>query len=147
MFLFSSVLQIILLGISNGIKMNISDLPNEMILEILEKLPPREVVVNTSKTSLLWRNLYAQYTVRPKIQALAAQSRKFKRTIQDMGWTGTDDEPQLILSLYHTYEYFTSKPLKCPFLSILKYHSYFLQIPRFSLLGDWHRDWMIQILI
>ena len=89
--------------------MNINDLPVEMILEILEKLPPREVVVNTSKTCLLWRNLYAQYTVRPKIQALAAQSRKFKRTIQDMGWTGTDDEPQLILSIYHTYEYFTSK--------------------------------------
>ena len=101
--------------------MNINDLPNEMVLEILEKLPPREVVVNTSKTCLLWRNLYAQYTVRPKIQALAAQSRKFKRTIQDMGWTGTDDEPQLILSLYHTYEDFTSKshPLKCPFLPII----------------------------
>ena len=129
--------------------MNINDLPNEMILEILEKLPPREVVVNTSKTCLLWRNLYAQYTVRPKILALAAQSRKFKRTIQDMGWTGTDDEPQLILSLYHTYEDFTSKshPLKCPFLLIIKTNSYFLQIPRFSLLmklKEPQRSWRLK---
>ena len=104
--------------------MNINDLPDEMILEILEKLPLREVVVNTSKTCLSWRNLVAQHILAPKIQALAAKSSNFKWTIQDKakGWTGTvDDEPELIISLYHTYEYFSSKsqPLKCPFLPII----------------------------
>ena len=104
--------------------MNISDLPDEMILEILEKLPLREVVVNTSKTCLHWRNLVAQHILGPKIQALADKSSNFKRTIQGKTkrWTGTvEDEPELIISLYHTYEYFFSKslPLKCPFFPII----------------------------
>ena len=89
--------------------MNFNELPIEMILEVLEKINLPELVVNISKTCLLWRHLIAQYILRPKILTLASQSWKFKRTIQDMGWTGTGDEPELILSLYHTYEYFTSK--------------------------------------
>ena len=100
-----------ILGISyliNKMAMNINDLPNEMILEVLEKLTLRELVGNTSKTCLLWRNLIAQYTLRPKIQALASESRNFKRIIQDNDWTGTDDEPEQILSLYHTYASFSS---------------------------------------
>ena len=89
---------------------NIDDvLPNEMITEILEKIDLPEVVLNTSKTSPLWRNLIAQSILKPKILTLASQSWKFNSIIQAKGWTGTDDDTELILSLYHTYAFFSSK--------------------------------------
>ena len=90
---------------------NINDiLPNEMITEVLEKIDLPEVVLNTSKTSpALWRNLIAQSILKPKILTLASQSFKFNSIIQAKGWTGTDDDTELILSLYHTYAFFSSK--------------------------------------
>ena len=108
--------------------MNINDLPNEMILEILEKLSPSELV-NASKTCLRWRNLIASLlnTQSDQILQLASQSRKFKGIIQDKGWTGTDDEPELILSLYHhTYASFSSKSQHLKYLLLSIIHSFLL---------------------
>ena len=90
--------------------MNINEvLPNEMLTEILEMVDLPEVVLNTSKTSPLWRNLIAQSILKPKILTLASQSWKFNSIIQAKGWTGTDDDTELILSLYHTYASFSCK--------------------------------------
>ena len=89
---------------------NINDvLPDEMIIEVLEKIDLPEVVLIISKTCSLWEKLIAQSILQPKILTLASQSWKFNSIIQAKGWTGTDDDTELILSLYHTYAFFSSK--------------------------------------
>ena len=89
--------------------LEIIDLPDEMLLEIFEKISLHELVVNTSKTSWHWRDLIAQYILGPKVLTLASDNEMFKKVILANGWIGRVDDPQLMLSLYHQYVLFTSK--------------------------------------
>ena len=92
--------------------LEIIDLPDEMLLEIFEKMSLHELVVNTSKTSWQWRDLIAQYILGPKVLTLSSDNEMFKKIILANGWIGEHNDPELMLSLYHQYVLFTSKYLK-----------------------------------
>ena len=87
----------------------IYDLPDEMLLSILENISLHELVVKYSKTCLQWRDIIAQFILRTKILRLAKTNAMFKREIQQEGWTEEDQESDFILSLYPKYEFHTSK--------------------------------------
>ena len=90
--------------------MFINDLPDEMLLEILEKIQLHELVVSCSKTCFIWRDLIAQHILEPKLWRLANVNHLFKRVITDHGWTEekNSNESELIIFLYQKYEYFSS---------------------------------------
>ena len=92
----------------------ICDLPVEMRLEILEKLSLHELVVNSSKTCHQWRDDIAQHILAPKILALAKVNENFKMDIKERGWAEEAYNPtELLMSLYNSYEHFTSKYFFC----------------------------------
>ena len=87
----------------------IYDLPDEMLLSILENLSLHELVVKYSKTCHQWRDIIAQFILRTKILRLATTNGLFKREIQQEGWTEEEQESDFILSLYTKYEFHSSK--------------------------------------
>ena len=93
---------------------SICDLPIEMRLEILEKLDLHELVVNSSKTCHQWRDDIAHHTLAPKLLALAKVNEKFKMEIKEKGWAEeANNATELLMSLYNTYDHFTSKFFFC----------------------------------
>ena len=90
----------------------INDLPIEMLLEIFENLKLHDLVVNSSKTCLQWREIIPQFILRPKILRLANVNGAFKKDIEEDGWTEETSDSELILSLYHKYEFYSSKNLE-----------------------------------
>ena len=90
----------------------INYLPVEMMLEIFENLSLHELVVNSSKTCLRWREIISQFILAPKIMRLANANGTFKKEIKEVGWTEESNDTELILSLYQKYEYCSSKNLK-----------------------------------
>ena len=89
----------------------INDLPVEMILEIFESLSLHELVVNSSKTCLRWREIIGQFILAPKIMRMANVNGTFKKEIKEDGWSEESNESNLILSLYQKYEFYSSKNL------------------------------------
>ena len=85
----------------------ISDLPIEMILMILENLTLNELVNNSSRTCLQWRDVISQFILRPQILRLANDNGKFRRDIQEDGWTEEAQGSDFILSLYPKYEMYS----------------------------------------
>ena len=71
-------------------------LPDEMLAEIFEYLSLHELIVNTSKTCCLWREIIARYMLQPKLITLANTHGKFKEQIQALNWTEDCQDPQLI---------------------------------------------------
>ena len=87
-----------------------NDLPIEMQLMILENISLHELVVNGSKVSIQWREIIAQFILGSKVLRLANVNGNFKRDIEKDGWSQEEaNQSELILSLYHKYEFHSSK--------------------------------------
>ena len=86
-----------------------NDLPIEMQLEVFENLSLHELVLNSSKVSLQWREIIAQFILRSKVLRLAKVNGNFKRDIEKEGWSQEANQSELILSLYKKYEFHSSK--------------------------------------
>ena len=87
----------------------IDDLPVEMFLQIFENLSLRETVINCANTCTDWRETIAQFILGPKLLRLARINGKFKRDIEEDGWTEEGNDTDLILSLYGKYEDYKRK--------------------------------------
>ena len=81
----------------------INDLPVEMLVEILEKLPLPEIVTYCIKVCAEWKHAIAKYILRPKIENLADVNAMFKTAIEKEGWNEDVNEPDMIISLYQKY--------------------------------------------
>ena len=83
----------------------INDLPVEMLVEILEKLPLPEIVAYCVKVCTEWQHAIAKYILRPKIENLADVNAMFKTAIEKEGWNEDVNEPDMIISLYQIQKY------------------------------------------
>ena len=86
-------------------------LPMEMLLEIFEKLHLHHLMVNCSKTCVQWKDIIVRYILRPKILELARANGRFKRLIEEKGWTEDHTDTELTFSLYTIYELHSSKAI------------------------------------
>ena len=89
--------------------MNINDLPVQEFLHIFEFLNLHEAVTVYSKTCMYWKETIALDILSPKIYSLAQKNPRFKVAIERQGWTEDCKEPELILLLFTTYDYYSSK--------------------------------------
>ena len=101
-----------------------NDLPIEMQLMILENISLHELVVNSSKVSLQWREIIAQFILGSKVMRLANVNGNFKRDIEKDGWSQEANESELIMSLYQKYANYETYSSKYN-LDIFKVHQYF----------------------
>ena len=79
----------------------IDDLPEEMLLEIFEKLSLFDLVVNCSKTCPEWKDIIAKHILGPKTRKFASMDVKFKMAIQEnVGWTEESNATDLMFTIY-----------------------------------------------
>ena len=72
---------------------HINDMPDEMLIGVLEKLTLHELVVNTSKTCWIWSDLIARFVFGPKVLELADGNAEFKADILADKWTRDCQDP------------------------------------------------------
>ena len=84
-------------------------LPMEMLMEIFEKIDLHCLVVSCSKTCMQWKENIVQHILGPNVLKLASVNEKFKRNIEKNGWSEDETDTELILSLYPSYEFHSSK--------------------------------------
>ena len=83
----------------------IDDLPEEMLLEIFEKLSLFDLVVNCSKTCPQWKGIIAKHILGPNIRTFANIDAKFKMVIQENdGWTEESNATDLMFTIYGKYD-------------------------------------------
>ena len=74
----------------------IDDLPEEMLLEIFEKLSLFDLVVNCSKTCPKWKDIIDRHILGPNIR-FANMDAKFKMVVQENdGWTEESNATDLM---------------------------------------------------
>merc|ERR1712018_1089260 len=83
-------------------------LPDEMLLEILEKLSLGELVDTCIKVCPQWKDVIAKHILGPKFQNLAHDSATFKTAMEKEEWNEDVNEVEMITSLYQKYEYWSS---------------------------------------
>ena len=92
--------------------LEIIDLPDEMLLEIFEKMKLHEIMIHCADVCPHWADLIAQYILGSGIHKLANANPKFKMDIKDAGWMEDSiNKSDLILSLYPKYEQWCNTPI------------------------------------
>ena len=83
----------------------IDDLPEEMLLEIFEKLSLFDLVVNCSKTCPEWKEIIAKHILKPNIRKFADMDGNNKMVIQENdGWTEESNATDLMFTIYGKYD-------------------------------------------
>ena len=83
----------------------IDDLPEEMLLEIFEKLSLFDLVVNCSKTCSEWKDIIAKHILAPHKRKSANVDAKFKMAIQEnVGWTKESEFRCNRLDVYYLWQ-------------------------------------------
>ena len=88
---------------------NINDMPVDDFLHIFEFLNLHEAVTVYSKTCMYWKETIAMDILSPKIYRLAQRNPRFKGAIKHQGWTEDCNDPEVVLLLFATYDYYSSK--------------------------------------